>query len=44
VLEIAIQNGRLKYILENNVLVNDGETHYNLAYDLVFVGADRIGR
>jgi hypothetical protein len=31
-------------ILENNISQKEGETHYNLAYDLVFVGADRIGR
>ena len=31
-------------VLENNLLQKKGETHYTLAHDLVFVGADRFGR
>jgi hypothetical protein len=29
-------------ILANNVSQKEGETHYNLAHDPVFVGADRL--
>jgi hypothetical protein len=29
-------------ILENNIPQKEGETHYNLAHYLEFVGADRL--
>jgi hypothetical protein len=33
---------RRHIILENNIPQKEGETHYNLAHYLEFVGADRL--